>query len=94
MVVVGRNGQDITDDYLTLKDNVEARMRTQHGRDPFQRDYGIGIRHAIGSPTIAPTDIRQRIIRSFAPTPYNITDMTVSLTGGVRYDINVHMQEA
>ena len=66
MSVVGLHGQDVSERAQQVEIAVNARARTEHGRDPFQLDYGMGLKHALINPTIPAAEVNRRVRASFA----------------------------
>ena len=82
MVVVGTNGNTIRDDTQdALLEATELREFTAYDRDPFQREFGIGIKQAIGNPGITPTDLAARLRASFELSDWRVADVIVTRRG-------------
>ena len=66
MSVVGLDGQDTSERVTQVEIAANARARTGHGRDPFQLDYGMGLRQALINPAIPAAELNRRVRASFA----------------------------
>ena len=64
--VIGPDGSDIADRLEMARIAASARARTAHGRDPFQPDYGMGLRQVLGNPNFPASELARRAAASFS----------------------------
>ena len=96
MALIGPDGNDLPDvmaDGVTSYDYVAIRSRvyTAHNREAFAPDFGVGLVHALRTPTLSQGEIARRLERSLAGETLSLRAVTVRVAGA-EYTIRVRLE--
>ena len=96
MALVGPDGNDMPEtlaDGVTAYDYVALRSRlyTEHNREAFEPSFGIGLVHALRTPTLTPAQIADRFQASLAGDVLELDTVTVEVDGDA-YDISLRLE--
>lgn len=97
MAVVGTDGNDLPElrpDGVNGLDwaNIAARIYTDHGREPYRPEFGIGVAQAHGNPIFSPEVIQQRFRDSLDGLYLSARSIGVTAAGGVyRIDLDLEV---
>ena len=89
----GMNAPALRDDGVSSADwqELNARMFTLHGREPFMPDFAIGLAQALGNPALSPIDLQRRISASLEDSYLEAAGVEVTVNGS-NYQINVRLE--
>ena len=98
MAVIGPDGNDLPErraDGVLSSDwfALNSRTYTTHGREPFQRDYGVGMAQALGSPAVDEPELRRRWTVSLANYPLVVEDSSI-IAGNSFYRIELDLRRS
>ena len=96
MALIGPDGNDMPDvlpDGVTASDYVaiNARAFTEHGREAFDPDFGVGISAMIGFPALSVPEMRRRWINSLAGSGLDVRDIAIR-AGNRVYRIDLELE--
>lgn len=99
IALIAPDGNDLPEimaDGVTAYDYmaINGRVFTEHQREAFDADFGVGLVHALHSPTLPAATIKNRLQRSLAGDPgyVGVQSLEVALFGRSIYTINLELE--